>query len=202
MRIVKGIELKDPHNVPVEVALFDPIESLGGRVDLVVILAIGKGFHLANILSEPFRILGQKDETILDKTAGGVHAHDLILTRGRLVAFDDINSLVTKLLDQLRSGSSIFNQDRRCLPQPRLLNHGAVHQKPRLRVAGKFMLRALGLFNPFLREVVEMHYLWTTPVKLDDTRLRQLLSILHKTPYAEGIRATIEAGTQTDHAAG
>jgi nucleoside-diphosphate-sugar epimerase len=69
----------------------------------------------------------------------------------------------------------------------------AVHQKPRLRVAGKFMLRIGGLFNPFLRELVEMHYLWTTPVKLDDTRLRQLLPNLHKTPYPEGIRQTIDA---------
>lgn len=70
---------------------------------------------------------------------------------------------------------------------------GAVHRKPRLRVAGKFMLRVLGIFNPFLREVVEMHYLWTTPVKLDDTRLRQLLPNLHKTLYVEGIRLTIDA---------
>jgi len=70
---------------------------------------------------------------------------------------------------------------------------GAVHQKTRLCVAGKFMLRVLGLFNPFLREVVEMHYLWTTPVKLDDTRLRQLLPDLRKTPYTEGIRTTIDA---------
>ena len=38
-----------------------------------------------------------------------------------------------------------------------------------------------------------MHYLWTTPVKLDDTRLRQLLPNLHKTPYSEGTRGTIEA---------
>jgi nucleoside-diphosphate-sugar epimerase len=67
-----------------------------------------------------------------------------------------------------------------------------VHQKPRLRVAGKFTLRILGLFNPVLRELVEMNYLWTTPVKLDDTRLRQLLPNLHKTPYAEGIRLTID----------
>jgi nucleoside-diphosphate-sugar epimerase len=70
---------------------------------------------------------------------------------------------------------------------------GAVHQKPRLRIVGKFMLRVLGMFNPFLREIVEMHYLWTTPVKLDDARLRQLLPTLHKTPYGEGIRLTIEA---------
>ena len=70
---------------------------------------------------------------------------------------------------------------------------GAVHRKPRLRVAGKFMLRVAGLFNPVLRELVEMHYLWTNPVKLDDTRLRQLLPNLHKTPYPEGIRQTIDA---------
>jgi nucleoside-diphosphate-sugar epimerase len=70
---------------------------------------------------------------------------------------------------------------------------GTVDQKPRLRVASKFMLRVLGLFNPLLREVVEMHYLWTTPVKLDDTRLRELLPNLHKTPYTEGIRSTIDA---------
>jgi len=71
---------------------------------------------------------------------------------------------------------------------------GAVHQKPRLRVAGsKVMLRVLGVFNPFLREVIEMHYLWTTPVKLDDTLLRQLLPDLHKTSYTEGIGATINA---------
>ena len=69
----------------------------------------------------------------------------------------------------------------------------AVQQKPRLRVAGKFMLRVGGLFNPVLRELVEMHYLWTTPVKLDDTRLRQLLPNLHKTPYPDGIRQAIDA---------
>ena len=55
------------------------------------------------------------------------------------------------------------------------------------------MLRALGVFKPFLRELVEMHYLWTTPVKLDDTRLCRLLPNLRKTPYTEGIYATIEA---------
>jgi nucleoside-diphosphate-sugar epimerase len=70
---------------------------------------------------------------------------------------------------------------------------GAAKQTPRLRVAGKMMLRLFGLFNPFLREVVEMHYLWTTPVKLDDSRIRQLLPDLHRTTYEEGIRTTLEA---------
>jgi hypothetical protein len=38
-----------------------------------------------------------------------------------------------------------------------------------------------------------MYYLWTTPVKLDDGRLRQLLPNLHKTQYADGIRLTMDA---------
>ena len=55
------------------------------------------------------------------------------------------------------------------------------------------MLHVMGVFNPFLRALVEMQYLWTTPVKLDDTRLRCLLPNLHKTHYTEGIHSTIEA---------
>jgi nucleoside-diphosphate-sugar epimerase len=69
----------------------------------------------------------------------------------------------------------------------------AVHQKPRIRAAGKFVLRIMGLFNPFMLEALEMHYLWTTPVKLDDSRLRKLLPNLKKTPYADGIETTIKA---------
>ena len=68
-----------------------------------------------------------------------------------------------------------------------------VGQQPRLRVANKTMLRIMGLFNPFLREVVEMHYLWTTPVELDDAGLHRLLPDLHKTEYEIGIGATIDA---------
>jgi hypothetical protein len=55
------------------------------------------------------------------------------------------------------------------------------------------MLRLLGLFDPFMREILEMHYLWTTPVTLDDSRLRQLLPDLSKTSYPDGIRATMDA---------
>jgi nucleoside-diphosphate-sugar epimerase len=69
----------------------------------------------------------------------------------------------------------------------------AAQRRPRLRAANKTMLRLLGIFNPLLREVVEMHYLWTTPVALDDTRLRQLLPNLRKTSYKEGIEATLRA---------
>jgi nucleoside-diphosphate-sugar epimerase len=73
----------------------------------------------------------------------------------------------------------------------------AAGRKPRLRAANKLVLRVMGLFNPMMREIAEMHYLWTNPVKLDDSRLRQLLPDLHKTPYEEGIRATLDAMRQT-----
>lgn len=65
--------------------------------------------------------------------------------------------------------------------------------KLRLRVAGKTMLRLIGLFNPFMREMVEMHYLMTEPLILDDSALHQLIGPIHKTPYAQGIRQTLAA---------
>jgi nucleoside-diphosphate-sugar epimerase len=64
-------------------------------------------------------------------------------------------------------------------------------QKPKYTVAGKTILRIFGLFNPMVRELVEMHYLQTSPVILDDTRLKNLLGDLPKTPYKEGIRQTL-----------
>lgn len=64
-------------------------------------------------------------------------------------------------------------------------------RKPKLRVAGKTMLRVLGLFNPFMKELVEMHYLQTTPVLMDDMALERLLGGLKKTPYAEGVRRSV-----------
>jgi nucleoside-diphosphate-sugar epimerase len=66
-------------------------------------------------------------------------------------------------------------------------------RKPKLRVAGKTMLRMIGLFNPFMREFVEMHYLITDPVLMDDGALHRLLGTVRKTPYDEGIRLAYEA---------
>jgi nucleoside-diphosphate-sugar epimerase len=71
--------------------------------------------------------------------------------------------------------------------------------KPRIRVAGKNMLRLLGVFNPLMRELVEMHYLMTTPVLMDDSALRGLLGSIAKTPYEEGLRLSIEAEKQGIH---
>lgn len=65
--------------------------------------------------------------------------------------------------------------------------------KPRMLVAGKSTLRLMGLFNPLMREMVEMNYLQTSPLILDDSALRGLLGEINKTPYEEGIRQCVEA---------
>jgi hypothetical protein len=52
-------------------------------------------------------------------------------------------------------------------------------RKPKYLVAGKWMLRVAGLFNPLLRELVEMNYLLTNPVLMDDTSLQNLSSFIH-----------------------
>lgn len=69
--------------------------------------------------------------------------------------------------------------------------------KLKLRVAGKTMLRLLGLFNPFMRELVEMNYLMTDPLFMDDSALQQLIGPVRKTPYVEGIRQTLAAAANT-----
>lgn len=58
---------------------------------------------------------------------------------------------------------------------------------PKLMVAGKTMLRLAGLFDPVMRELVEMHYLMTDPVIFDDSALTDLIGPVAKTPYAQGI---------------
>jgi nucleoside-diphosphate-sugar epimerase len=68
-----------------------------------------------------------------------------------------------------------------------------VGRKPKLMVANKMMLRAIGLFNPFMREMVEMHYLLTEPLIMNDSALRELLGGIQKTSYEDGVKQTVAA---------
>ncbi|PQV51033.1 NAD-dependent epimerase/dehydratase family protein [Paraburkholderia sp. BL21I4N1] len=69
-------------------------------------------------------------------------------------------------------------------------------RKPKLMIAGKTMLRVLGLFNPLMRELVEMNYLMTEPVVMDDAALTGLIGPIAKTSYEEGIRQTFAASRE------
>ena len=86
------------------------------------------------------------------------------------------------------AGDGVITQKQIVEEVSRLAGHPV-----RVRVAGKTALRIFGLFNSFIRELVEMHYLVTDPLILDDTALQNLIGSIHKTPYAEGIRNTYEA---------
>lgn len=68
----------------------------------------------------------------------------------------------------------------------------AAGREPKFRTVGAGMLRVAGLFQPLLRELVEMRYLQETPVILDDSKLLARLGNVQKTPYEEGIRRTVE----------
>ena len=57
----------------------------------------------------------------------------------------------------------------------------------------KNILPVMGLFNPLMRELVEMSYLHTSPVVLDDSALQKLLGPVKKTSFEDGIRKTLEA---------
>jgi nucleoside-diphosphate-sugar epimerase len=61
------------------------------------------------------------------------------------------------------------------------------------RAVGLGMLRAIGLFQPVMRDLVEMHYLLTDPFILDDSALRALLGDVKKTSLQEGLRQSLEA---------
>ena len=69
----------------------------------------------------------------------------------------------------------------------------AAGKPAKMRVAGATLLRVMGLFNPIMRELVEMNYLQATPVLLDDSKLRAVLPHMHKTSYDDGIAATAAA---------
>jgi nucleoside-diphosphate-sugar epimerase len=64
-------------------------------------------------------------------------------------------------------------------------------RKLQMMVAGKTMLRVLGLFNPIMRELVEMNYLMSEPLVLDDSALQALIGPIRKTSYDEGIRLAL-----------
>jgi len=56
-----------------------------------------------------------------------------------------------------------------------------------------WLLRALGLFDPLMREVYEMRYLFDSAVIIDDPRRRELLPDFKPTPLNQAVRTTLES---------
>jgi nucleoside-diphosphate-sugar epimerase len=66
----------------------------------------------------------------------------------------------------------------------------AAGQEPKIQVAPKLLLRAMGLFNPSVREIIEMLYEFEEPFILDHSKFDQAFGN-HATPLNEAIEATV-----------
>lgn len=53
------------------------------------------------------------------------------------------------------------------------------------------MLRVIGLFNPMMREIRKMRYLWDNPMRLMDERLDGILGPDFGTPYCEAMEKAV-----------
>lgn len=112
------------------------------------------------------------------------------------VFIPDVGPLVAKMLHEPRIWGRVWHFAGSGTIEPRDFAErifAAAHRPVKLQIAGKLLLQAIGLFNPFMRELVEMHYLITDPVVMDDSSLRELLGGIEATSYDEGIRRTVEA---------
>ncbi|CAM3653914.1 NAD-dependent epimerase/dehydratase family protein [Corallococcus sp. ZKHCc1 1396] len=106
----------------------------------------------------------------------------------------DVGPVVTALMDEPRAYGHFWNLAGAGVTTQRQMVkdiYAQAGQPPRMMTMGKGLVRLAGLFDPFMRELVEMYYLLTNPVVMDDSALQQLLGTVHKTPYAEGIRQTL-----------
>ena len=108
----------------------------------------------------------------------------------------DVGPVVAKLIDTPAAYGRVWHFAGAGATTQRELLQEIERQSGRpikTRIAGKTLLRVVGLFKPMLREMVEMHYLVTDPVIMDDAALQQLIGPLRKTPYREGVRLTLQA---------
>ena len=124
---------------------------------------------------------------------------DMIGPIGRphqFVFVPDVGPVVTRLIDTPAAFGKTWNlAGAGVITQQEMVSEMARQSgaKIKLRVVGKTMLRLIGLFSPIMRELVEMNYLMTDPVIMDDAALRQLIGPIRKTSYPEGIRQTLAA---------
>ncbi|MCM3764500.1 SDR family NAD(P)-dependent oxidoreductase [Neobacillus niacini] len=60
-----------------------------------------------------------------------------------------------------------------------------------IRTVSKTMIRFMGIFQPFMRELVEMMYLTENPVILSGKKYEAKIGPVPRTPYSKGIQKTL-----------
>lgn len=66
-----------------------------------------------------------------------------------------------------------------------------VGYKKSIRTVSKTMIQFIGIFQPFMREMVEMMYLTEDPVILSGKKYEAKIGSIPQTPYKEGIKKTL-----------
>jgi nucleoside-diphosphate-sugar epimerase len=106
----------------------------------------------------------------------------------------DVCAVIVRLIDEPRAYGKVWHLGGAGVTTTREMIARVEREtgkKLKTFAAGKTALRLIGLVDPLLREFVEMHYLVTEPVILDDTALHELLGPIHKTSYDDGVRAIV-----------
>jgi nucleoside-diphosphate-sugar epimerase len=65
--------------------------------------------------------------------------------------------------------------------------------KPKVQLASRTMVKILGLFNPIMKEFVEMLYQYDRDYIFDSTKFERTFNF-QPTPYAEGIKEIVKQG--------
>jgi len=65
--------------------------------------------------------------------------------------------------------------------------------EPKTQVASKFIIQVMGLFNPMMKEFVEMLYQWDRDYNFDSSKFETVFTI-KPTPVDEAIKLIIQAG--------
>ncbi len=108
----------------------------------------------------------------------------------------DLGRLVARLIAQPRAYGRAWNFAGSGTVSQKILGDEAFRRagtKPRYFALGSAALATIGLFNPIMRELIEMSYLHTAPVLLDDRDLRRLLDGFSATDYVTAIDRTLAA---------
>jgi nucleoside-diphosphate-sugar epimerase len=71
-----------------------------------------------------------------------------------------------------------------------VVQHGG--SKPKVSAFPWWLMPVIGLFNESVKEMLEMRYLWQTPVRMDNGKLKALLGSETLTPLDEAVEATLQ----------
>lgn len=129
---------------------------------------------------------------VRNKTANFVG--NITIAREYLFTFDGAKAMV-----ELASREDTFNQNWN-IPSAHPITGETMMEIVRqetgynrtVRTVSKSMIRVLGVFQPFMRELVEMMYLTEEPVVLSGHKYETKIGPVPRTPYKEGIRKTLK----------